>query len=412
MKPHFLSIICGVLCLTAILTFGCSNSQPDVKTRPYVIFVSMDGFRSEYATRGLTPWLDSIASLGKRSVMRPSFPSLTFPNHYTMATGLTPAHHGIVHNNFYAPDLDQVYVAGDPISSYNPDFYHGEPLWTTAEKQGVKTATFYWVGAHIVKEDSIRSSHRWLWQEEPHIEWYARVDSIAHMLSLPASQRPHLYMLYYYEPDKTGHECGPESAQMDSLISVLDNVMGHLYKTVQNHPLRDSIQIIITSDHGMQTVDTTKIIRPKDYLKPRWLKSQEGVIPALLYAQEGCVDSIYNALKDVEHIQVWKQEDVPARFAYSNNDRIGDIVVLPNLGYQFCNEYRYTNGAHGFDPYSSAMHVPVWTYGSLLSKQSQGVAALDSLVNVDMYPLICNLLQIKAAHNDGQLSRWKRLLQD
>ncbi len=412
MRLRFLSFACSALCLTAILTIGCSNNKLSVATRPYVIFVSMDGFRNEYATRGLTPWLDSIASIGKHSVMRPSFPSLTFPNHYTMATGLTPAHHGIVHNEFYSAEMQRVYKSSDKVSSNDPAFYGGEPLWITAEKQGVKTACFYWVGNQIIKEDSITASYNSIWADQPHIDWQTRIDSIGHLLSMPADKRPHLYMLYYFEPDYTGHGYGPESAQMDSLLTVMDNLMGHLYKTVQNHPLRDSIQIIITSDHGMQTIDTTQVIRPKDYLKPKWVKHRLGNIPTLLYAQEGYVDSIYNALKDVEHIQVWKKEDMPARYAYDDNERIGDVIVLPELGYQFYDEYHYTNGAHGFDPYSSAMHVPVWTYGSLLAKQAQGVATPDSLVNVDLYPLICNLLQIKAAHNDGQPSRWKRLLHD
>lgn len=408
MRLRFLFIACCTLCLSICLLHSCSDNHSSVSNRPYVILVSMDGFRSEYATRGLTPWLDSIASIGKRSVMRPSFPTLTFPNHYTLATGLTPAHHGIIHNSFYATDFDQKYEVGDSISTNNPAYYGGEPIWITAEKQGVKTACIYWVSNQIA-HDGILASYNKTWDEKPHIEEYARIDTLAHLLSLPTNKRPHLLMLYYDQPDHTGHQNGPESQEMDSLLRRLDSFMGHLYQTVQTHPLKDSIQIIITSDHGMQAMDTARTIHPNDYLKPEWIKYRLGIIPAMLYAQEGCVDSIYNALKDVEHLQVWKKEDVPARYEFGDNNRIGDVIVLPDLGYQFCQIPHYTAGAHGFDPFSTEMHVPVWTLGSCFST-GQSANTQDSLVNVDIYPLICDMLKIKPAPNDGQSSRWQALL--
>lgn len=412
MRLTFLSTVQATICgLILFIIIGCSTNGSQKQGRPYVILVSMDGFRYEYTQRGITPWLDSIATAGHVEMMRASFPTLTFPNHYTLATGLTPEHHGIVHNQFYDAKLDKVYKVGDHEAVYNPNFYGGEPIWVTAEKQGVKTACMYWVGNQIAHHN-IMPTYNWEWANKPHIDRKMRIDTLAHLLSLPASKRPHLLMLYYSDPDYVGHIHGPESTQTDSMLTHLDQLMGYLYKTVQNHPLHDSIQIIITSDHGMQTMDTAKIIRPKDYLRPQWIKYRLGNVPTLIYAQKGCTDSIVHALKDAPHVRVWKREDMPARFNYSHNARIGDVVVLPDLGYQFCNTYHYTCGAHGFDPFTKEMHVPVWTLGSYMATSHQGLMTQDTLVNVDIYPLICKLLQIKAAPNDGQPSRWKRLLQD
>lgn len=178
----------SIICLSIA---GCTAHS---KKERYVVVLSMDGFRSDYPSHAHTPTLDSLACVGVKAAFRPSFPSVTFPNHYSMATGLHPDHHGLVNNFFYAPDLDSVYVMGNP----NPAFFGGEPIWNTAEKQGVRTASFYWVGS----EYPIQGCRPSIWKPfDKNVPFSDRADSVIAWLQLPEEVRPHLIMWYMEEPD-------------------------------------------------------------------------------------------------------------------------------------------------------------------------------------------------------------------
>lgn len=185
-------------CLLAFVSFfvlwvgmGCVPSKAP-KER-YVVVLSMDGFRSEYPSRAHTPTLDSLASVGVRSVFRPCFPSVTFPNHYSMATGLHPDHHGLVSNSFYDMKLDSVYRMGN----LDPRFFGGEPIWNTAERQGIRTAPFYWVGSEV----PLTGGQPSIWKTfDKSVSFSSRADSVIAWLRLPEAIRPHLIMWYMEEP--------------------------------------------------------------------------------------------------------------------------------------------------------------------------------------------------------------------
>ena len=195
---------CFCLCILAFLAIGC---KPDIyeKADRYVVVLSMDGFRSDYPARAHTPTLDSLARVGIKAAFRPCYPSVTFSNHYSMATGLHPDHHGLINNSFYDAELDSVFTT----NCLDGRFFGGEPIWNTAERQGIRTATYYWVGSEVAQATGQPS----IWKKfDKSIPIEARADSVIAWLQLPESVRPHLIMWYWEEPDYTGHFCTPDSA--------------------------------------------------------------------------------------------------------------------------------------------------------------------------------------------------------
>ena len=136
--------------LFILSTFLLTSFRGDAGKPPknYVLIVSFDAFRWDYTKIYKTPNLNKLASEGvKADRLISSFPTVTFPNHYSIATGLYPDHHGLINNTFFAPELNLMYRIGDRKAVENPAFYLGEPMWITAKKQGLKTASFFWVGS-------------------------------------------------------------------------------------------------------------------------------------------------------------------------------------------------------------------------------------------------------------------------
>lgn len=176
--------------------------------RHYTVIVSLDGFRWDYPQMYDTPFLDSLGARGVRAVMRPSFPSKTFPNHYTLATGLMPDHHGIIANRFYDVASGRTYSIGDSATAKDPSFYGGEPIWLTAKRQGVKAGVVYWPGSDV----AIRGQYPDYWHDyarRPLLSFPERVAEITRLLTLPEGERPRLIMAYFNEPDHSGHSFGP-----------------------------------------------------------------------------------------------------------------------------------------------------------------------------------------------------------
>jgi len=209
--------------------------------------LSMDGFRWDYPDIAETPNLDYIKEHGvKAQSLKPSFPTKTFPNHYTMITGLYPDHHGIIHNNFYDPEKEMYYRTSNREAVQNGEFYGGEPIWVTAENQDIITASYFWIGS----EAAVRGVKPTYWKiYEHHFPYTQRIDSVIYWLELPEDERPHLITWYMDEPDSKGHRYGPESTEIKETITYLDSLVGVFLNRLQELPIHENINIIITSDH-------------------------------------------------------------------------------------------------------------------------------------------------------------------
>ena len=201
----------AALLLAAVLSTACNNRKDH-----YTVIISLDGFRWDYPDMYCMPFMDSLASIGVKARMEPSFPSSTFPNHYTMATGLVPDHNGLVNNSFWNPETQHEYAIRDEESRFDPRYYLGEPIWATVQRQGEMAGVVYWVGSDIPIGGALPTYHRH-WNDQPHWNFEQRCDELVRLLSLPEKERPRLVMGYFDEPDHHGHvygPCAPETGAM------------------------------------------------------------------------------------------------------------------------------------------------------------------------------------------------------
>ena len=382
------------LVLLAVIT-GCNDNT-------YTVVVSLDAFRWDYPDVVNTPGLNEIASDGVRCVMEPSYPASTFPNHYTIATGLVPDHNGIVNGSFWNPDTQKAFSMGDSLTRYNPEYYLGEPIWVTAEKAGLKTASIYWVGSDVPIE-GILPTYAYPWWEKPHLTFEERANETVRLLSLPKAERPMLVMLYFDEPDETSHNYGPFAVETQAVIHRLDSIVGNMYHQLKALPHGDKINIIVTADHGMTKISNDRFIDWDDYLKPSWYEHIIGTIPTNIYANENSIDSIMVALDDVEHISVWRHGEVPEELHYGTSNRCGDVIVAPDLGWQFAASTKNKSGAHGYSPKERDMQVTFIAAGKYFKKGFTTETA--EFCNVDIYPLLSDIMHLKPADTDGSLKR-------
>jgi predicted AlkP superfamily pyrophosphatase or phosphodiesterase len=394
-----------------ILFFSCSSQRikSSKSGEPYVIMLSMDGFRWDYADRVETPNLDYIAGKGVRAdYIKPAFPSKTFPNHYSMATGLYPDNHGIVDNNFYCPELDLTYRLGDRQMVENGAFYGGEPIWVTAEKQEVTAASFFWVGS----EAPVQGIQPTYWKRyDSRVPFENRIDTVLYWLQLPIEKRPRLITFYFQEPDSQGHATGPDSEEIDNLVMKLDSLLGVLVLNLQQLPQYNQINLIVTSDHGMTEVSSERYVDIASYTPRSWYTRTHGGNPMLhVTPKPGMTDSIYTILSNVENIQVWRKSEIPERLNYGKNPRIGDLVILADstwsVGWGTPSGTYYTGGAHGWDNAKKDMHAIFYAMGPAFKSGHRH----NSIEVVDLYPLIARILGLKPAEVDGSLERVKDML--
>jgi len=386
------------------LILGCSH-----RNDTYTILVSMDAFRWDYSDVVDTPGLNGIAADGVRCVMEPSYPSSTFPNHYTIATGLVPDHNGIVNGSFWNQDTQKTFSMGDSLTRYNPEYYLGEPIWVTAEKAGLKTASIFWVGSDVPIQ-GVLPTYAYPWWEKPHLTFEERADETVRLLSLPKKDRPRLVMLYFDEPDETSHNYGPFAPETQAIIHRLDSIVGNMYRQLRALPYGDKINIIVTADHGMTEISNDRFIDWDDYLKPSWYEHIVGTNPTNIYANASCIDSIMVALNGVEHISVWKHGEVPEELNYGTSNRCGDVIVAPDLGWQFAASPKNKLGAHGYSPKEKDMQVIFIASGPYF-KTTESKTENAAFQNVDLYPMLSNMLGIQSADTDGDLRRTSTIRQ-
>ena len=403
MATKFKNIIGLTLCLiTFAITINscCGEGQ---QKRNLTIVVSLDAFRWDYPTIYNTPWLDSIAANGVAATMVPSYPSSTFPNHFTLTTGLVPDHHGIVNSQFWAPEKGELFSMGDSATRYNPYYFGGEPIWVTAKKQGVKSASIYWVGSDVAIQ-GLYPDYYLRWDNEPRLTYPQRVEEALRIAKLPESERPSLLMVYFDEPDWTTHHYGPIAEESEAVIEELDSLMGILYRGLKE--LDYGVNLIVTSDHGMTEISDEKFISIEQTVNPDWVERIVSTNPTSIFCKEGCRDSLFEQLSKVKHISVWRKEEVPAHLNYGTSNHLGDIIVAPDLGWQFAATPRGLNGAHGYDINEPDMQIIFRACGPDFKR---GYTLPHSFSNVDLYSILAELLKIEPAKTDGSLEKVQEL---
>jgi predicted AlkP superfamily pyrophosphatase or phosphodiesterase len=378
------------------------------RAKHYVILVSLDGFRYDYAKEHGAPNLARMAEEGASAPdgMIPVFPSVTFPNHYSIVTGLYPGRHGIVANSFYDPARMETYASNKLETVTDGSWYGGVPLWALAEKQGMRSACFFWPTSDA-KIGGVRPTYYLHFDAAVPDE--QRVNQVIAWLKLPAARRPHFITLYYSQVDTAGHEFGPDSPQTADAVHEVDRMVGKLVAGVK--ALRLPVDVIVVADHGMANVEGGWID-----LDSYADLSKFKTVGSLLYApEEQAAAEAYRKLNGAsDKFAVYRRSAAPSELHFEDNPRFGDPVVIPTGPYlirahapESPDTKPPEKGAHGYDPYKmKEMHAIFYAEGPDIRPGSK-VAPFD---NVDLYPLITTVLGLRIGPIDGSLEPLRGIL--
>jgi predicted AlkP superfamily pyrophosphatase or phosphodiesterase len=388
---------------TPVITVDHGPNAAAQISKHYVVLVSLDGFRYDYAKKYGATHLLAIAAHGASAPegMIPAFPSLTFPNHYTLVTGLYPEHHGIVGNSFYDPARKEKYSYTDPKTNADGSWYGGTPLWSLAEKQGMRSACFFWPGSEAEIAGERPTFYLHYTNDYPDGR---RIDQVIAWLKLPPEQRPHFITLYYPNVDHAGHEFGPDSPQTAAAVKHVDELMGTLEKDLEE--LHLPVDLIIVSDHGMAKIQGGWIDLDK-------YAPLDGFVTAgaYLYApNEDAAQKAYVKLRAADaSFVVYRRANVPRELHFNENPREGDPVIVARGPYAIRaqgpppdrEDRAPTVGNHGFDPYMMPeMKAVFYAEGPDIRRDVK----LKPFENINVDPLIVKILGLESQPVDGSLN--------
>jgi predicted AlkP superfamily pyrophosphatase or phosphodiesterase len=390
------AFFCAVL---LALAFAVAAAQAG---RPILLLISIDGWRWDYLDRFRPAALMSLAARGVVSEgLIPVFPAKTFPNHYTIVTGLYPNRHGIVSNSMRDPALPGVFALHEISVQQDTRWWGGVPLWVTAEQQGHIAATMFWPGSEV----EIAGDRPTFWRRfDKRVSNEDRVDQILTWLRQAEHARPMFLTLYLDEIDTAGHELGPESPSMRLHVEHVDAAIARLVSGIDAAGLRARTNLVVVSDHGMSQNALDRVLFVDDYIAPSSLDVIDwspilGVAP-----RTGSVDDLYRALKDKHPaLQVYKSDDLPASYRLAGHPRYPPIIGVADDGWVVTTHERLAHdknglgGDHGYDPVHRSMHGLFIAEGPAFR---EGFKA-PRFDNVHVYALLCRVLGVRPASNDG-----------
>lgn len=371
------------------------NTAVDFNDKPYVIMISADGFRYDYAKKYTAENLNRLSTEGVRSdYMTPSYPSITFPNHYTLVTGLYPSHHGLIDNFFYDYTRKETYKMSDDKIVSDGSWYGGKPLWSLAEEQGLLAASLFWVSS---QSDAGKTRPTYYYNYHEKFNNDTKINIVLNWLKLPEAQRPHFITMYFPEVDGSGHRYGPDTPETEKAVKSVDQSIGELVQKVNALGLKN-VNFIFVSDHGMIKVDKENAMDIPEVLKDKerfdYYNSQTLLRVKVKNPDE--IQSVYKSLKKNQHgdYKVYTADNLPGRLHYGKSDdyynRIGDLLLLPKAPKIFLEKGKKTSiGKHGYDPRKvPEMRATFMAWGSAF-KQNLEIKAFD---NVNVYPIVTNIL--------------------
>ncbi len=384
------------------------------ETKPYVILISADGFRYDYAKKYNAKNLLKLAESGvEAESMMPSFPSITFPNHYTIATGLYPAHHGLVDNFFYDYQRKEAYAMSNKDKVRDGSWYGGVPLWSLAEKQGMIAASMFWVGS---ESDAGGKRPTYYYNYHEKFSPGEKVDKVIDWLKLPEAKRPHLITLYFPEVDHNGHRFGPDSPETEQAVHLIDETVGSLVDRVKALGLKN-VNFIFVSDHGMikvakeEPLDIPEILKDKS----RFDYYNSQTLLRVVVKNPEDVKKSYKELKrnKTAGYKVYLDKRFPKRFHFGAKDdrynRIGQILLVPNAPNIFLEKGKSTSpGKHGYDPKTTPeMRATYYAFGPAFKENLK----MKNFENVNIYPLIAKILGLNITEPiDGNIKVLEKTL--
>ncbi|KAK1437603.1 hypothetical protein QVD17_03397 [Tagetes erecta] len=392
------------------ITTSLQLARPLTKLKhPTVILISSDGFRFGYQFKTLTPNIHKLINNGTEAQtgLIPVFPTLTFPNHYSIATGLYPAYHGIINNKFTDPITNQTFT----MASHEPHWWLGEPIWETVSNLGLKAATYFWPGSEV-KKGSWDCPLHYCAPYNGSVPFEERVDTVLSYFDLP--DIPVFMTLYFEDPDHQGHQVGPDDPQITKAVANIDRLIGRLIDGLEKRGVFEDVTIILVGDHGMVGTCDQKLIFLDDLaswikIPVEWVQYYTPVLSIRPPPSDQSVSEIVakmnqglgsGKVKNGDKLKVYAKEDLPKRLHYSENDRIPPIIGIVEEGFkveQKDSKSRECGGAHGYDNAFFSMRTIFIGHGPRFGRGRK----VPSFENVEIYNLITSILDIDGAANNG-----------
>jgi len=394
-------------CLLALALLAACQSAPAPGAPPAsVLLISLDGVKPDYLGRGDTPNLERLAREGVQARwMQPVYPSLTFPNHYSMVTGLYPDHHGIVHNSMRDAQLGR-FSLGDRDAVSDGRWWGGEPVWVTAERAGLPTATLSWPGSEAAIQ-GVRPGRWFVFDKNRTVS--ERVGIILDWLSEPPATRPRLATLYFEHPDSAGHSFGPNSMQVRAAMREVDAAIGELLDGLSARGVRGEVNIVVVSDHGMAEVLPGQLIAIEDVVDTEAVDVVTAGQVIGIEPHPGQLDTVTAALVGAhERYDCWRKGELPAQWHYGANPRIPAIVcqmhdgwdALPRRVVEQIQANGQIRGSHGFDPAAESMRAIFIAAGPAFAR---GIV-LPAFENIAIHPLLLHLMGLPPQKTDADLT--------
>jgi predicted AlkP superfamily pyrophosphatase or phosphodiesterase len=399
-------ILATILAFALSAAIAVAQRDPFADLQPTVILVSFDGFRWDYTSKVPTPNLRQLMARGVHAQnLIPSFPSKTFPNHYTIVTGLYPGHHGIVANNLFDPPTGRTFAMAKRAEVQDPMWWGGTPIWTLIERAGHASAPLFWPGSEA-PHDGIRPRY---WQPyDENRPAVARLDQLFQWLDLPAAQRPVFLTAYFEDADAAGHAYGPESQQVRDAIARDDGYIGQLVSGLTRRGILDRVNVVVVSDHGMAALDDARVIVADDFVAPDDVFISD-INPTLgLFPKAGKDEEVYRRASAANaHLKVFRRTETPARWHYRDHPRVPPIIGVADEGWQVlrrttvadieAGKIKPQRGTHGYDPQLMSMRAIFIAAGPAF-KRGVTVAPFE---NVSIYDALAKVVGVTPAPNDG-----------
>lgn len=402
-----------LLSLLVLLFVSACSSIPATTTAnalpPTIILISIDGAHPSYLERYPSPHLNALAQAGLMAdALQPVFPSKTFPNHYSLVTGLHPQNHGVIDNGMYDPEFDARFTMSNSEEVGNARWWGGEPIWVTAETQGQVAATYFFPGSEAAIK-GVRPSYWFPYDgDTPNRQ---RVETVLNWLQLPAAERPRIITLYFSDVDSAGHAHGPNSRQVRQAVQDIDAEIGHLVAGLTELGLLNQVDLVITSDHGMAEVNQAQHIVIDQAFDPdlavyvRYSRELVSIFP-----KEGQKEVIYQQLKEnlPPQARLLRKSEMPERFHFQNHRRIAPLHVLAEIDWILVRRswlpgminaptYREPRGSHGYDNEEPAMQGLLIAHGPSFKPQTR----VERVRMVDLYQVMTEILGLEPAPHDG-----------
>ncbi|TVY57295.1 putative pyrophosphatase/phosphodiesterase [Lachnellula cervina] len=393
---------------------------------PTTILISLDGFRADFLNRGLTPRLNAFVKEGISPVyMNPSFPSVTFPNHYTLVTGLYPESHGVVGNTFWDAELKEEFFYTDALAM-QPKWWGGEPLWVTAENQGIRTAIHMWPGseAHIL---GVEPAFLDAFNGEELLD--NKVSRVLELLDKPGEEdevaevvdmRPQFIAAYVPNVDADGHLYGPNSTEIKTTINQVDTMLDQLFQGLEERNLTSIVNVVVVSDHGMATTDTNRLIQLDDLIDINLIEHSDGwplygLRPKDPADLQGMYDKLAITSAQNQNFEVYlRDENMPERYHFTKNERIAPLWIVPKTGWAIVTKEEFNvadgkeqglayhpKGLHGYDHEHPLMRAIFIARGPAFPHAPN--SRVEPFQNIEVYNIICDSLGLDPKPNNGTL---------